>query len=584
MPQNFDPIISQNFNGGEVTTDPILLKPNELQRGKNIRFSLAGGFTNRPGYLALELASVSETAPIRGMYATTSEVFFISNGKIFVTLGDLSDAFQIASGLNTSAKNRFLEYNGTLYVFNGEDELRRISITTINTALTAGVSTSVDVRAGQGWKFPTSGTVTVVNTLGANNITVTARTNDTMTITAGTVMMNASIGDKIYYVQTIADSTAPRFAAGTEFQNRFLGCIPKGKVGTNYQGNLLFYSRPATGVNPDYFHDFVTSPAGYIPVGDLGDIVSIYKTKSYVIINKKKGVFIVTGYDSTTGVPNIEPLTGAYGAASPDSSCLVGDQLVTFTGKEIKQFGEQDGLNNVRPSINPQFDDKIYKILNNLDVDQSDSIAIFNSAQRLAKFWVKSNGIKFVIVYDDKIDAWSRDYNKNASCVVNYKDETFWGSDSECVIYQDEIGYDDNGNDIDYDIAIFETNAGSPRLSKYFKTLFIKGRLGENTDIRCKIYFDSQLVQEFILSADDLISPFGGTPIGRNRIGGSIIGSSEAGEIAYDFAEEKLLKKRKNVGKMYVTFETSGQGKVFEISGIQIEGSYSAKFDKLIRK
>jgi len=584
MAQDFDPIISQNFNGGEVTTDPVLLKPNELQYGKNIRFSLAGGFTNRPGYLALSFPSALETAPIKGMYATATEIFFVSNGKLFVTLSDLSDAFEIASGLNTTVKNRFLEFNGTLYLFNGEDELRRISISTINTDVVASSSTSVDIRAGQGWKYPSSGTVTIVNSSGADNITVTNRSSDTLTITAATVGINSFIGDKIYYVQTIADSTAPRFAAGVEFKNRFLGCIPKGKVGTNYQGNLLFYGRPATGVNPDYFHDFVTSPAGYIPVGDQGDIVSIYKVKSYVIVKKKKGVFLVTDFDSTTGVPLIEPLTGAYGAASPDSSCLVGDQLITFTGKEIKQFGEQEGLNNLRPSINPQFDDKIYKILSGLDEDQSDSFAVFNSAQRLAKFLVKSNNIKFFIVYDDKIDAWSRDYNKNASCSVVYQNETFWGSDSECVIYQDEVGYDDNGNDIESSVAIFETDAGSPRLSKYFKTLFIKGRLGENTTVTVKIYFDGQLIQQFNLIASDLITPYGGTAIGRNRIGGGIIGSSSAAMVAYDFSIEKLLKKRKNVGKMYVTFETSGQGQVFEISGVQIEGSYSAKFDKLIRK
>lgn len=586
MAQNFEPIISENFNGGVVTSiEPVLLKLNELQAGRNIRYSKAGGFSNRPGYELVSLANFAESTGIQGAYATDSEIFFVCNGKIFVTLEDLSNAFEIYSGMDTTELVNFLEVGGNLYAFNGVDELKKIDISTIATALVAGVSASLTVSVGAGWKFPTTGDVLVVTSSGADTITVTARTNDILTITAATVSNDAAIGSKIYRIESIADSLANvRFKAGVEFQGRFLAAVPTGKSGSVFLPNVLLQSRIATATNPDLFHDFVGSGAGATPVGDQGAITGLFKTKSYVVIRKQSSTFLVTGFDSTTGAPNIEPLTGAYGGVGIFSDTLVGDQLLGFTGREIKQLGEQVGLNNVTPSINPQFDDKIYNFLRDLDEDQSDAVFHFNPAQRLAKLWVNSGGSRVAIVYDDKIDAWGFDYNKPASCAVVYKGETFWGHQTEAKLFQDEIAYDDNGEDIDYLATTFATNASSPRLSKYFQYLFVKGRLGEATIVTVKVYFDDVLVQQFELDASELISPAGGTPIGRNRIGGGFIGSSSAATLAYDFKIEKLLKKRKNVGKMHIEFSCSGQGQVFEISGIQIEGTYSKKFDKSIRK
>ena len=49
--QAFKPIISENFNGGEVfSVEPVLLATNQLQKAINCRFKLGGGFTGRPGF------------------------------------------------------------------------------------------------------------------------------------------------------------------------------------------------------------------------------------------------------------------------------------------------------------------------------------------------------------------------------------------------------------------------------------------------------------------------------------------------------------------------------------------------------
>jgi hypothetical protein len=421
MPQNFESIMLNNFNGGVVTSvDPLLLKLNELADAKNIRYSRAGGFTNRPGYSQKIFAGFSGTNGMKGKYATADEIFFVNNGKLYVTLKDGTNAFEILSGLSATAKCRFLEYGGNLYLYNGVDELKRIAISEIQTALTAGVSTSVTVGTGAGYKYPTTGDVMVVTAAGVDTITVTGKANDVLTITAATVTNNASIGDKIYYIISIPDSTAnQRFKAAAELDNRLLAAIPSGKAGSVFLPNVLLIGRAvASASNIDLFHDFVGSGAGAVPIGDKGAITGLYKTKGGVVIAKKNALYICTGFQ-TNGAPIIQPITQAYGGASQDSAVLVGDQLLMFTGREIKQLGEQVGLNNTTPSINPQFDDKIYSTLKDLDEDQSDSFAVFNPAQRLYKLWVKQNGSTICITYDDKIDAWN--FDKNAIILTNGK-------------------------------------------------------------------------------------------------------------------------------------------------------------------
>lgn len=585
MPTAFEPIIVDNFNGGEVlSVEPTLLQPNQLQKAINVRFSKAGGVTNRPGYSDLLMAGFVGTAGMQGCYATDSEVFFINNGKIYVTLEDLSNAFEIYTGLSTTGMFQFTEFNGGLYVYNGIDELRRINFDITASALVALTSATLDVKAGQGWKYPTSGNIYVVTSQGADVIAVTSKLNDTLTITAATVDYSVAAGTKIYYTEVILETVAPRFAVGCEFKNTFLGCKPKGQVTKNYQQNTLFYSRGATGANPNYFHDFINSPAGYLSVGDRGGITGTLKTKSYVYVAKSNSISIITDFDATSGAPTIQPLSDSYGAVSQAAMTLVGDQAITFSGKQIKQIGEQIGLNNVIPSINPKFDDKIYTFLQTLDEDQSNSFMVFSPAQRLLKLFVNEGGSRTTIVYDDKIDAFSRDYNKPMACGCVYKNELILGSSYEPKLFLDEIGYDDNGTEIQSVFSTAEFNAKQPRLSKYFRTLYIRGRLGIGTILTVRIYFDRVLTQEFTLDAAKLVTPVGGTPIGRNKIGGSIIGSSSSGALGYDFEIEKLLKKRKNIGKMYIEIESNGVGQVFEINNLQIEGTYSQKFDKSTKK
>lgn len=582
MAQPFEPIISQNFNGGEVTAvEPVLLATNQLQKAMNVRFSQGGGFTNRPGYLEVTMPNFTQTTPFQGNFSyDNNEIYFACNGKIFVTLSDLSDSFEIITGLSTTADVEFQEYNGDIYVLNGVDSPRRIARTKTATSLTAGVSVSLTVSSGQGWRFGNSGTVIVVSSLGVDPITYTAKTNDIITVTAGTVQFSHASESLIFEVSTL--SSVPKGEFGAEFQNTWFISGQTGKSAEKWQGNTLHYSRGAAGLNPEYFYDFTGTGSGFIPVGDGGDITGLLKTKTYLLIFKRNSIYYCSGFDSD-GVPNIESLSTTYGAAGKRAFALVGDQVIVFTGKAIKAVGEQDGLNNLVPSVNARFDDKIFPTLANLDEDQSDAVMTFNPSQKLMKLWCNKDSGRLCIVYDDKIDAWGRDTNKPAACACLFKNETYWGSNSEGKLIQDEVGYTDNGFIIRNEAQTGEFNAGLPKLSKYFQYLYVNGKLGVNSEVTVKIYFDRVLIQQFTLT-DDLISAIGGSPIGRVRVGGSAIGSGSAGAtLAFPFELEKLLKKRRDSGRISLEFIAEGEGQIFEITTTQIQGLISSKFDRKIR-
>lgn len=582
--QAFPSIISENFNGGEVASvEPVLLRPNELQKAINVRFRLGGGFLPRPGFARTAWTNFTSvgTEKILGLFAGSEEIYIAVNGKIFASLPDVSDALEIHTGLDTDADVEFHEVNGDIYALNGVDLPLRIARSTTATALVSGVSASLSVAAGQGWRFGTSGTLQVISSLGTDAITYTARTDDVITTTAATVSYSHPAGSTVFEVKTI---TMPKCAFGAEFQNTFFAAGNTGESGQNYQGNTLFYSRGASGANPEYYYDFSGSGAGYIPVGDKSGIVGLLKTKTYLLIFKSTSIHYCSGFDSN-GIPQLASLTETYGAASKRSFAQVGDQILVFDGKSIKQVGEQEGLQNAIPSVNAQFDDKIFKRLADLDQDQSEACMTFNKDHKLVKLWAVDNGTKVCFVFDTNIaeQPWSRDLSKNPSCACVFKGETFWGSDSQPLVYQDELGYDDDGNEILVEVQTADFNVGVTRLSKFFKTLFIHGLLGEATEVTVNVYADNDLIQSFTLT-DSLVTASGGQPIGRARIGSGIASGAEAATNGYPFEIEKLLKKRRNVGKLSIEYTSQGVGQVYEIKGQELNGLVSQKFDRQIRK
>ena len=585
--QPFPSIVSENFNGGLVTAiDPVLLQPNQLQKALNVRFRLGGGFFPRPGYVEQLMTNFTSTGNdgIQGLFATDEEIFIAVNGKIFVTIGDnVDDAFEIHSGLDTSARVNMFEENGDIFVMNGVDNCLRIARSKTASALVSSTSTTLDVSLGQGWRFNTSGTVVVVSSLGADEITVSGKTNDELTITDSTVGFDHPSESKIFEVNEL--TSIPKFAFGIANRGTWIAGGVVGESAQNYNPNTIFWSRGSTGINPEYFWDFSGAGSGFKPVtGGTGGLTALFNTKDYFLICKKDIIHYCPGINTDSDLVYTN-ITESYGAAGQDCLAQVNDQIMIFTGKGLKEVGEKVGLNNTAPSINPQFDDKVFDQLQALDEDQSDAVVHFNPNQKLLKLWCNKDGARTCFVIDANVSGdspWSIDTNKPTSCAVDFKKETFWGSSFEPKLFQDEVSYDDNGSAIRSEVRTAEFNAGNTRISKYFKYLYMYGLIGESSTVTVNVYFDDELIQTFTL-VDDLVVLSAGEPIGRALVGSGIAASEAEAVTGFPFEIEKVLKKRRQVGKMSIEYVSDGTGQVYEMTGFEIKGNYSSKFDRKIR-
>lgn len=582
-----EPFVSQytDFSGGEVNSvEPLLLQPNQLQKAENARFSLAGGFTNRPGYQELTLPSITNmSGRIQGMLETSYGIVYACNGRIYLTNSTVTDAWEIHSGLDTSANVCFFEFNGDIFVQNGIDRPRRIAVTYTASALVALTSTSLTVSTGQGWRFGSTGTLFVIGASG-EAITYTARTNDTITVTAATIANDAAIDSILIEVTTL--SSAPIAKYGAVFQNTwFMTAMKPSGVSINYTENILTWSVGATGLNPEKFWDFSGTGAGYKPVGSKGATTGLKETKNYLAITKRGQVFYCSGFDSDNDA-TIGLITDAYGAVNQNCITTLGSSFAVFAGNEIKIIGEQEGLNNTVPSVDPGYDKVFTKYLQSLPYNQDTACFTYNPIEQLAKCWVtKSDGTQEVIVIDTKRGGWVRDTNKPAGCACYYKGKTYWGHGLEAKIFIDEYGYSDNGLDIITTVRTKDDNAGSVRLSKYFKYKHVTGSLIENTIVQVNVYEDDVIILTYNIT-DAYINITAGGGIGIDFIGGVSIGgsSSSDGVTAYPFEIEKLLPKRRNTGKISVEYICTGQGQYFEIKTQEIAGTVGMKFDRQIRQ
>lgn len=583
----------KDFSGGEVlSVDPALLQPFQLQQAVNVRFSVNGGFTNRPGYTELTLESFTGTGKIQGALATDYGMYIANNGNLYLSDYDINDFFEIFTGLDASADVEMFEYNGDVFVMNGVDRPHRIARTTTATALVTATSTSLDVSVGQGWRFGASGTIVVISDNVGDTITYTSKTNDTLTITDSTVSHDQTTGSTIVEVTEL--SSAPIGAFGAPFKNTWImgGVKPSG-TSENYTENIVWNSVGATGLNPEKFWDFASTGSGYTPVGGGGAVTAIQNTKDYLLIGKDNAVFYVSGYDSNSNLV-LGLITDKYGVVGKRAITTFGRSTIVFNGKAIKLIGEQEGLNNTVPSMLPTFDDVFENYLNELPEDQSDAVFSFNPNSNLAKLWVtKADGTKEVIVIDGKKRSavssaeviWSRDNNKQASAAVVYRKKTYFFSDTEPKIYEDEFGYTDNGLNIQTTVQSADFDVQEPRLSKYFKYLYIRGLLGDATKITVNIYFDGILAMTFIIDDSFVDENAVSEGIGSNMVGGTAIGGEPNFESATGkpFELEKLLLKRRDTGRMSVEYKINGQGQVFEIKSMQIIGTAGNKFDRKIR-
>jgi hypothetical protein len=539
---NIFKILVEYINGGLNDGGPaIQIADNELKTAQNIRVLENGGWFTRPGYIDAGL-STGENARFDGLYALddNSLVFGIINGKIYHN-GTGSMNSLIYSSMTAGKSTEMKEYNGDVYLTNTTDGFKRIAISTLQNNLTAGVTGFLTVAAGQGWRFPTSGTVNI----NGDDITYSSRTNDILTIDASTVAVNHIIGEPVVEVTSVSGVNGSDLDFYAE--KCFVTGVP-GASGNTYTDSVAFYSETATAANPEKVYDFPTGNRELIGKG--GGITAIISTRDNMFIFKKRSIEYVYSIDVTSGAPLHKEISSIYGVPGPGCVCQMGNLVVFFTGKEIKTIGLQSETVNTF-TIDPYFDKKIQRTLQNLDEDQSDAVLIFDNKRKYLKLWANYNGNRICFIYfvPTKANnskrfsgAWSIDIGKSADRAIIWKDDLYWSSTD--IIFQDEFGQDDNGAPISVVVESKEYTANNFFEDDEWRKLALIGAMGENSQFDLYIYVGNTIVAEHTVTASELITPIGGFPIGTSVIGYNVVGGGRTGSATvypFDFPFEKLM-------------------------------------------
>lgn len=520
----------------------IQIADNELKTAQNIRFLESGGFYTRPGYIDSS-NSTGQAKAWDGLYAMddNSLVFTITNGKIYHN-GSGSMNSLIYSTMTVGKKTFMKEYNGDVYLTNPTDGFKRIAISTLQNQVNLGTGT-LEVAAGQGWRFGTSGTINV----NGDDITYTARTDDLLTISTPTIAVAHSPGE--YVTEVTAPANTPAGTALAFWAEKCLVIGVQGTLGNKYTDSTLFYSETATAATPEKIYSFLSS--GRELIGKGGTLTAIISTRDNTLLFKRRGIEYVYEIDASSGAPLHKEISSIYGVPGPDCVCQMGNVVVFFTGKELKTIGLQSETVNTF-TLNENFDKKIRRTLALLDEDQSDAVLIFDNKRRLLKLFANYNGQRICFVYlvpgatnNNKrfSGAWSIDVGKNADKAVIWKNDLYFSASD--MLFQDEFGQDDNGSPIHVIAECKEFTANKfMEPDEWHKVAFV-GAMGEGASFDLTVYVDNTAVATDTAEASDLVTPSGGFPIGASPIGYAVLGGGGTGGnttiYPFDFPFEKAL-------------------------------------------
>ena len=343
--------------------------------------------------------------------------------------------------------------------------------------------------------------------------------------------------------------------------------------------NMLWFSKASTAANPEYVYDF---SGGLSTTGDADKVALDHRVTALqtlpsglVVFTNTGGMFIPGFVDNGAGilVPEQRPIDNITGAVSQKSTVVVEQDVFYLTPeKEIRSmrrdFNADKSVKTNSLSVNVQ------EYLNTqIDDDLSNAWAVYDPIKKLCKFHFKPKDgtiINNVIVFDmNKIDVNGNpeiyiDNGKPFSCGVFFKKKLYTGCEVLGQVYEDEVG---GADDDDAPIA-------TQRVSKFFtmgnavfyKTMrnwAVEGELGSPSEITVSIYVDEVLVDQQVITIDDVEDTSGLTlsgGIGTLPIATFPIGTSSGTDT--DPTERNAFVKRNGIrirGKNIAVVTTTNQ-------------------------
>jgi len=277
--------------------------------------------------------------------------------------------------------------------------------------------------------------------------------------------------------------------------------------------NILYISRPITPANPEYAYDFTWSWSQQITYDN--NIVGLEWTMNWLYVTTtKKTEFLWANalqnvawsatFISTPLWKSWEPVNNHCIVSSWDKIFFITKSLQLQTINYIEWTDSTSIWSlSARPII------WIKELLNDIDVDQPSSFAVYNKKDETIQFHLRRKNMPFndiCLIYDITNDTYSIDTGKNYNYVVEQWEKYYWFSDVNSSIYNDDIGFNDAWVPIRFLIRTQEMNQWTI-MEKQYWWMFTAWWIWFLTTLNYNVKVDRKSVFSDIISWDVSLIP-----------------------------------------------------------------------------
>jgi len=562
--------------GGGVNTDKLNHEIAPSESPDNLRNVRIDGNSKkpRPGYVTFTSSIGNEN--MRGIFGWDRDssdddkiITAYQQDLYLTTVSTETRGTAIQTSQTADAETNFTKYKDWAFVFNGTDEIGRLSETavTFNGAFSGGETSGT--LAGN-W----TGITGVYDTTFSNgDIRAVTLTNGATTATWTTALSAAATADAttIAYDEpaTKPDSITNASDFTPTFGAMFLNSLIVGGVPTS--PNAFYISKPATSAAPEDVYDF----SGAVGAGNADEVLAqsrgtaVVEMSGFAVMFTETGASIITGFKDLGAavVPDLQPIKGADGCVNSRSAIVVGNDVYYLTPKKEIRSVKKGFAESITAEVRP-VSRKINKFLrDNLDDDfGTDSNGYYDRTNQLIKFHVRSDNASFpdlVIVGDiNELDEegnpkWTFDDGKAFDGGIFFKNRSFTISATIGQLFEDEVGladYDNVAIPTIWDTKNF--TGGVPTTRKRYRNVNIYGFTTTTTSITAIVYVNDNEAARVTIDSNDVDSAdLGG--IATQGIGEFAIADDDVEGASEELLEfVKRIPFRKTGRKIKIRYET----------------------------
>lgn len=541
-------IVAPHCGGSYKTSALKTLEPMDVSSGKNYRQNDEGGRYPRPGYedSGIDLSSFTTFNQGRGMLSAKSPKrlwLAVDTGtdvRIVYMDTDVDSEFydvvvDVGLSLQTGYWVNMIEWEGDIYYANGYNTVGRIIVGQVGTGGVAANSDTLNLKTGNGVRFPTSGTGLAGN---GDVFTFGSKSTDQLggiPTSTGNALTAHSEGELVIITTTLS----PQYADKASVLAEWLSSLNLG--GDPDNPRVWEFGQFALANDLSLFRTFTGGAANQELLG-LGDSISAFlAVKNFFYVWKKDGVYRARRDEINTdnGARIPQPVKNLKGAVNQRCVAQIDDDDAVYVtpDKEIMLLTPklQDASTDL--GLDGRFDNDPEKYLQGLDEPNEDWWVHYNPTENYVKIGVFRNGVREVIVRDISTRKWfAADTNKNYDCVC-YHDKKTWAYDGSAnKLYIDEVGNYDDTVPVECEWQTGRLGRGEFSYGKA-KYVWLHGYMTLGSIAYIDFYKDDEF--QFTKTLDDSYvtsrRPQDGVTIGSKGIGSGVVGTGGSGARAYPF-------------------------------------------------